>query len=176
MGTLNIWFVIIGAVIACRALSFAAIQWEMFGLRKSMTIERLLNEQKTCDALIGVYHLLVTTVGIWMMIMGSWEIFNQTIPPQTISMATPIVLITGFLGYISARIYFEAGYDLGGYYNEIVDYRKKQETVTKDNDNEVTFLRSYRRVKRHFWYSIVWMIFLFMTGIICKHVLYSHIY
>lgn len=176
MGTLNIWFVIIGAVIACRALSFAAIQWEMFGLRKSMTIERLLNEQKVCDALIGVYHLLVTAVGIWMMIMGSWEIFNTTPLPPTISMVLPVILITTFLVYISARVYLDAGYDLGGYYNEIVDYRKKQETVTKDNDNEVTFLRSYRRVKRHFWYALIWMLLLFVVGLFCKLVLYSHIY
>ena len=31
----------------------------------------------------------------------------------------------------------------------MIDYRSKQKVVTQDNDNEVTFIRSYQKVMKH---------------------------
>lgn len=163
MGNLNIWFFFIGAIIACRSLSFAAIQWEMFGLRKSMCIERIVNEQKVCDALVGVYHLIVVCVGLWLMVMGGWEIFRDSTPPQVLCVGCPLILWFAFGIYLLLRVYLNIGYDLKDFYQNMVAYRKEQEVVTKDNDNEVSFLRTYRRVKKHGIYSVIWMVLLMVA-------------
>ena len=31
----------------------------------------------------------------------------------------------------------------------MIDYRSKQKVVTQDNDNEVTYIRSYQKVMKH---------------------------
>ena len=31
----------------------------------------------------------------------------------------------------------------------MIDYRSKQKVVTEDNDDEVSFIRSYRKVMKH---------------------------
>lgn len=160
MGTLSIWIFFIGAFIACRAMSFAAIQWEMFSIRKSMCIERIVNEQRACDFLVAIYHTLVTLFGFWLMLFGGWEIFRETIPPLELSIAVPVILIILFGTYQTLRLYLDSGYDLTGFYEDMVAYRKKQEVVTDDNDNEVSFLRTYRRIKKHKWYALAWMIIL----------------
>lgn len=172
MGNLSIWVFFIGAIIACRALSFAAIQWEMFGLRKTMCIERIVHEQQACDALIGIYHLLVALIGFWMMLLGGWEVFRECTPPGSLGIMCPFLLFVLFIGYFALRLYLEAGYDLMGFYDDMIAYRKKQEVVTKDNDNEVSFIRSYKRVKKHLWYGIIWAGLLIIAMVIMKITIY----
>ena len=172
MGNLSIWVFFIGAFIACRSLSFAAIQLEMFGLRKSMCIKRIVHEQRACDALISVYHILVVLIGFWMMILGGWEVFRECTPPEVLGIMCPLMLVILFIGYFALRIYVGAGYDLSDFYDDMVAYRKKQEVVTKDNDNEVSFIRSYKRVKKHFWYALIWTGLLIIGMLIMKWILY----
>lgn len=172
MGNLSIWFVIVGAVIACRALSFSVIAWEMFTLRKTMCIERILYEQKACDALIGTYHLLVMLVGFWMMLMGVWEVFNETIPPQELGLAVPVGLIFLFAMYFEVRVILNSCYGITDFYNSMIEYRAKQEVVTQDNDNEVSYIRAYKRVKNHKWYAIVWVVLLIVAITLLKVYLY----
>ena len=49
------------------------------------------------------------------------------------------------------------------FYNNMVDYRSKQEVVTKDNDDEVDFLRTYRRVKKHIYYAVAWCVLIIIS-------------
>lgn len=172
MGNLSIWFVIVGAVIVCRALSFSVIAWEMYTLREGMCIKRIVHEQKTCDFLIGFYHFLVVLIGLWLMIMGGWEVFHNSAIPSEISMGIPFWLLVLFVLYFGLYIYLNIGYDLTGFYNDMVDYRSKQEVVTKDNDNEVSFIRSFKRVKKHIWYATVWAVLLIIAMIVFQIVLY----
>lgn len=160
MGTLSIWFFLVGAVLTCRALSFAVIQWEMFSLRKTMCIERIVHEQRACDLLIAIYHSLVVCIGLWLMLLGGWEVFNDSIVPLILCATTPIILLILFIVYLLLRIYLNTGYGLTDFYNDMVSYRSKQEVVTKDNDNEVSYIRSYKRVRNQKWYACGWMFFI----------------
>lgn len=172
MGNLSIWFVIAGAVIVCRALSFSVIAWEMYILREGMCIKRIVHEQKACDFLIGIYHFLVVLIGLWLMIMGGWEVFHNSEIPSEISMGIPFWLLVLFVLYFGLYIYLNTGYDLTSFYNDMIDYRSKQEVVTKDNDNEVSFIRSFKRVKKHIWYATVWAVLLIIAMIVFQIVLY----
>ena len=126
MGALSIWIFLVGAFITCRALSFAAIQWEMYTIREGMCIKRIVNEQKACDLLVAVYHTLISIIGIWMMIMAGWEVFTETLPPTWLTIGTPFALCIALAGYMTLRAYFDIGYDLSDFYKNMVDYRKKQ--------------------------------------------------
>lgn len=170
MGSLSIWLFFIGAIIACRAMSFAAIQLEMFTIRKTMCIERIVHEQRACDFLVTVYHILVTLFGFWLMLFGGWEVFRESIPPVELTIAVPFLLVVLFGTYQTLRLYLDSGYDLSGFYEDMVAYRKKQEVVTDDNDNEVSFLRTYRRVKKHRWYALAWML------ILIAFIIYNKVY
>ena len=45
----------------------------------------------------------------------------------------------------------------------MVYYRSRQEVVTKDNDDEVDFLRTYRKVKKHIYYAVAWCVLIVVS-------------
>lgn len=171
MEKVAIWFFIVGAILVCRALSFAVIQWEMFTLRDSTCIKRIVREQKVCDVLIGIYHTLVVLFGINLIMIGGWGVFHTTTLPVELGVACPLILLILFVGYYLLKCYLFYGYDLKDYYTDMVKYRRAQEVVTKDNDHEVSFLQAYRRIEKHQWYAGFWMLLILGVLLYCRFVL-----
>lgn len=171
MEKVTIWFFIVGAILVCRALSFAAIQWEMFTLRDLTCIKHIVKEQKVCDALIGIYHTLVVLFGFNLIMIGGWGVFRGTTLPIEFGIVCPMVLLILFACYYILKIYLFDSYDLKDYYTNMVKYRKAQEVVTEDNDHEVSFLRAYRRVEKHQWYVVFWLALIIGVLMYCKFML-----
>lgn len=166
MENLVLFYLIFGAIVACRAFSFAIIQWDLYNHRGASWLKRVVKEQKVSDIMVAFYHMSVTMLGIWIATIG---ILKGAFPLY----ATNIVMVTGLLiVFLMFAVYWimyfvlHKKYNLKMFYNNMVSYRKKQEVVTKDNDFEVNFLKTYRRAKKHIYYSIIWVILLFIFTIV----------
>ena len=113
-----------------------------------MCIERIVKQQKACDLLNTVYQAFVVLISLHFAIeclqlffnMGSIRMFN---------IASIIAISICYITYFILRFKMETEYHLDNFYNHMIDYRSKQKVVTQDNDNEVTFIRSYKKVMKH---------------------------
>ena len=113
-----------------------------------MCIERIVKQQKACDLLNTVYQVFVMLVSIYFATecvllgvnMSSIRVFN---------IVFIIAISICYIAYFIVRTKMETKYHLGNFYNHMIDYRSKQKVVTQDNDNEVTFIRSYQKVMNH---------------------------
>lgn len=150
-------YLIVGTVIACRSLSFAVVQCDMVGYHSSSCIKRIVKEQKSVDILVSLYHTAVTLFALWLIIYATFSI-EKCVIGITLQYILPMCCILGFGVYWLVFLYFEKKYKLKAFYANMVDYRSKQEVVTKDNDDEVDFLRTYRRVKKHIYYAVAWCV------------------
>lgn len=131
-----------------RALSFVITHIDLYGYRDTMCIERIVKQQKACDLLNTVYQAFVVLISLHFAIeclqlyfnMGSIRMFN---------IASIIAISICYITYFILRSKMETEYHLDNFYNHMIDYRSKQKVVTQDNDNEVTFIRSYKKVMKH---------------------------
>ena len=131
-----------------RAFSFLLMYIDLYGYRDTMCIERIVKQQKACDLLNTVYQAFVVLISLHLAIeclqlcfgMNSIRVFN-------IGSITTISIV--YITYFILRFKMETKYNLGDFYNHMIDYRSKQKVVTRDNDNEVTFIRSYQKVMKH---------------------------
>ena len=113
-----------------------------------MCIERIVKQQKACDLLNTVYQAFVMLVSIHFAIECLQLYFNMnSISEFNIGSITTISIC--YIIYFILRFKMETKYNLGNFYNHMIDYRSKQKIVTQDNDNEVTFIRSYKKVMKH---------------------------
>ena len=131
-----------------RALSFLVTYIHLYSCREIMCIERIAKQQKACDILNSVYQAFVMLVSIHFVIESILLLFNMdSIRVFNIGSITTISIV--YITYCILRFKMEMKYHLGNFYNHMIDYRSKQKVVTQDNDDEVTFIRSYQKVMKH---------------------------
>lgn len=157
---------IVGVVIFCRSLSFVVTQGSLRADRESWCIPRLVRQQKAADLLIILYNLAVTFVGLWLGLYGGWGVFSETTVPLWITLICPAVLLAFFIIYHIVFFLTNRKISMIHTFNEVVSYRKKQEVVTKDNDHEVNFIRSVKRILKDRKTSAVWAILLIVMMIL----------
>ena len=131
-----------------RALSFLATYIHLFSYREIMCIERIVKQQKACDQLNTVYQAFVMSVSIHFAIESILLLFN-TNSIRVFNIGSIITISIVYITYCILRFKMETKYNLGDFYNNMIDYRSKQKVVTRDNDNEVTFIRNYQKVMKH---------------------------
>ena len=131
-----------------RALSFLITYIYLYNNRAKMCIQRILEQQKAYDLLNAAYQSFVIMVSTYFTIGCTLLIFNID-SARAFNISSFIAITICYVTYFILRIRMETKHDLCNFYNHMIDYRSKQEVVTKDNDDEVTFIRSYRKVKRH---------------------------
>ena len=113
-----------------------------------MCIERIVKQQKACDLLNTVYQMFVALVSLHIAIECLQMNFNENSIRES-NIGSIITISICYITYFILRFRMEAKYQLGNFYNHMIDYRSKQKVVTRDNDNEVTFIRSYQKVMKH---------------------------
>lgn len=131
-----------------RALSFLITCVDLYNYRDKMCIERILKQQKACDLLIAVYQTSVMTVSLYLSIECIQRFFNMNFG-IVFNLMFFVAISICYITYCILRFKMEIKYDLCNFYNNMIDYRSKQKVVTQDNDDEVSFIRSYRKVMKH---------------------------
>ena len=131
-----------------REFSFLVMYIDLYNHRDTMCIERIVKQQKACDLLNAVYQTFVMLVFTYFAVecvllgvnMSSIRVFN---------IVSIIAISICYIAYFVVGFKMESKYHLGNLYNHMMDYRSKQKVVTQDNDNEVTFVRSYKKAMKH---------------------------
>lgn len=157
MEKFSLLIICLGAFILIRALSFVFMQIDFVKNCEKFCIERIAKEQKSCDKLIMAYHSFIMCVGTWISIIGFALLFKMN-NFFIINIICFIILFIAYNIYFFLKQKYLIGNDLPNFYNNMIDYRSKQKVVTKDNDNEVNFIRSYRKIQKHFYFINFWMI------------------
>ena len=131
-----------------RALSFLTTHIHLYSCRETICIERIVKQQKACDLLNTVYQAFVVSISLHFAIECLQLYFNMN-SIIMFNIASIIAISICYISYFVLRYKMETKYNLGNFYNHMIDYRSKQKVVTPDNDNEVTFIRSYKKVMKH---------------------------
>lgn len=131
-----------------RAFSFFLTHIDLHGYRDLMCIERIVKQQKACDKLNSVYQafvILISTHFTFECVL----LFSNMDSIRVFNISSLIVISISYITYFILRFKMETKYHLGNFYSHMIDYRSKQKVVTQDNDNEVTYIRSYQKVMKH---------------------------
>jgi hypothetical protein len=155
---------VVGALLTCKALSMFAMQWYLLSYRDRECIPRIVHHQKVVDGLIMIYYAIVIFLGGWLMSYAVTPIFCNDVS-LFVANGLPIVLIGLFIIYGLARILFNESFDLDNFYNDMIHYRKTLEVVTKDNDHEVNFIKTYQRVLQNDKWCVFWILFVLLIMI-----------
>ena len=131
-----------------KALSFVVTHIDLYNHRDTMCIERIVKQQKACDLLNTVYQAYVMLVSTYFAVESVLLGVNMS-SIRVFSIVSIIAISIVYITYFVLRFKMETKYHLGNFYNHMIDYRSKQKVVTRDNDNEVTFIRSYQKVMKH---------------------------
>ena len=131
-----------------RSLSFLIMYVDIYNYRIKMCIERIVKQQKACDLLNAVYQFFVMLVSLYFAV-ECFLLFFDISSVMVFNVASFVAITIAYTSYFVLRFKMETGHDLCNFYNHMIDYRSKQEVVTEDNDNEVSFIRAYRKVMKH---------------------------
>ena len=131
-----------------RALSFVLTYISMYNYRVKECIERILGQQKACDLLNAVYQFFVMLVSMYFAVEGILLLINKNFV-KSFDITFFIAISICYITYFILRLKMETKHNLCNFYNHMIDYRSKQKVVTQDNDDEVSFIRSYRKVMKH---------------------------
>lgn len=157
---------LISSYMMVRAFSIGLVHITMYRHRTTECVERIVNEQKACDFINAAYQFSVTLINLYIVIGCLLQLFNSPF----INIFTIIALLTIVSAYIAFFVIKSKTlirFNLPTFYNDMVKYRLQLTVVTKDNDNEVDFLRSYRKIlnqalKMNIWLVIFLILFLFI--------------
>ena len=138
----------LSAYFSLRSLSFAATHIYMHNYRVKECIERILEQQKACDLLNAVYQFFVMLVSMYFAVEGILLLINKNFV-KSFDITFFIAISICYITYFILRLKMETKHNLCNFYNHMIDYRSKQKVVTEDNDDEVSFIRSYRKVMKH---------------------------
>ena len=116
--------------------------------REELCIERIVKQQKACDLLNMVYRMLLLIMSLCLSIECLQLLFNEGCV-RKFNIVSLAIITVAHVASLVLNAKMEGGYDLKNFYDNMVDYRSKQEVVTADNDYEVSFIRSYLEVKRN---------------------------
>lgn len=147
-----------------RSFSFAMTHVSMYNYRDGECIERILKQQKACDLVNAAYQFFVMSVTACMVAEGIMLLLDATFIKQ-FNIVSLAVATVGYIAFFALKIRTETKHGLRNFYNDMVDYRARQEVVTQDNDHEVSFIMSYRKtmnhkVKMNLWYVAFLALFL----------------
>ena len=131
-----------------RSLSFLIMYVDIYNYRVKMCIERILKQQQACDLLNAVYQSFAMLVSLYFAV-GCFLLFFDISSVMVFNVASFVAITIAHTSYFVLRFKMEMKYHLGNFYSHMIDYRSKQKVVTQDNDNEVTFIRSYKKVMKH---------------------------
>ena len=131
-----------------RSLSFLIMYVDIYNYRIKMCIERIVKQQKACDLLNAVYQFFVMLVSLYFAV-ECFLLFFDISSVMIFNVVSFVAITIAHTSYFVLRFKMETDHDLCNFYNHMIDYRSKQKVVTKDNDNEVSFIRAYRKVMKH---------------------------
>ena len=156
----------VSSFMMARAFSFGMIHVAMHGYRKSECIERIVNEQKACDFINATYQMTITVINFFIVIGCLSFLFDVNLI-STFSWIALVIIFSLYVTFFVVKNKLMIRYNLPNFYNDMIDYRSKQKVVTKDNDNEVDFIRSYQKTinqktKMNIWFIISLILFLFI--------------
>ena len=129
-----------------------------------------------CQATEGVRYIKFCIPSVCVMVtihfaIESILLFFYTNSIRIFNISSIITISMCYMVYFVLRYKMETKYHLGNFYNNMIDYRSKQKVVTQDNDNEVTFIRSYKKVMKHkrninilYLASLVSLLYIFRTA------------
>lgn len=159
MEVLSILLMILSVFLFVRKFQMFDIYLFDYDYHETVTNERIKKFQLICDAFCVSYYLIITLVCGYYSYVCISNVFD--IKPDTYNTINIVLisllffLITTFL-IIKSFLYKKFG--VNDFYNNMVEYRSKQKVVTKDNDDEVSFLRSYKDLNKIEIYSYVWLL------------------
>jgi hypothetical protein len=154
-----LFVIILEVVLTSRNFSFVGTQWYLFSLRDSISIERFCQKQKACDSIILSYNTTAALTHLWGAIMLMSYLFDFRFSPVvliTISSAICLLLLL----QIVFRYATDKRYDLKNSYNAVVEFKRREKVVGKDNDHEVVFIRAYRKIKSERWWNVIWIVYI----------------
>ena len=131
-----------------KAFSYLATHIHLYSCREVICIERIAKQQKACDLLNAVHQVFVMLVCLYLAVVCMQLLFNLHSIMVT-NIVSIIVISLCYITYFVLRFKMETKYHLGNFYSNMINYRLKQEVVTEDNDYEVTYIRSYKKVMNH---------------------------
>ncbi|MBQ2424400.1 MAG: hypothetical protein II262_06320 [Alistipes sp.] len=154
-----LFVIILEVVLTSRNFSFVGAQWYLFSLRDSISIERFCQKQKACDSIIVSYNTTAALTHLCGAIMLMSYLFDFRFSPVvliTISSAICLLLLL----QIVFRYATDKRYDLKNSYNAVVEFKRREKVVGKDNDYEVVFIRAYRKIKSERWWNVIWIVYI----------------
>ena len=131
-----------------KALSYLATHIHLYSCREVICIERIAKQQKACDLLNALHQVFVMLVCLYLAVVCMQLLFNLHSIMVT-NIVSIIVISLCYITYFVLRFKMETKYHLGNFYSNMIYYRLNQEVVTEDNDYEVTYIRSYKKVMNH---------------------------
>ena len=166
MNNLILFLLCISGLMCFRAFSFAITHVSMYSYRDSMCIERIVKEQKACDFLNASYQFMITLMNLCLISTFIFMLCESNFINICI-IASLIIVMFAYLSFFFIKIKLENKHNLYNFYNQMIEYRSKQKVVTKDNDNEVSFIKSYKKtlnqkIKINCWLIISFIILLWL--------------
>jgi hypothetical protein len=61
---------------------------------------------------------------------------------------------------VVCRYAIDKKYDLRNFYNAVVEFKRNEDVVGKDNDYEVRFIQTYNEVKSERWWNAIWIVYI----------------
>lgn len=151
--------VILGVFLTTRYISFACTKWYLFSLRDSICIERFRQKQKAGDVIIASYNTTAALTHLWCAIMLMSCLYHFTISSAVLLMISCIVCALLLLQVV-CRYAIDKKYDLRNFYNAVVEFKRNEDVVGKDNDYEVRFIQTYNEVKSERWWNAIWIVYI----------------
>ena len=138
----------LSAWIFLKSASKAWLYIYIYRHRTELCIERIVKQQKACDLLNMVYSILLMAMGFCMSVECLLLVINKECS-EVFNMLSLAVITVAYIACLVLNLKMQNRYDLKNFYDNMVDYRSKQEVVTAENDYEVSFIRSYQEVNRY---------------------------
>ena len=159
MKILILILVIFGVFLTARYFSFASTKWSLFSLRDSICIERFRQKQKAGDVIIASYNTTAALAHLWCAILLVSCLFNFSIS-STVLLTTSCIVCALLLLQVVCRYAIDRKYDLRNFYNAVVEFKRNEDVVGKDNDYEVNYIRTYNEIKSERWWSALWIVYI----------------
>ena len=151
--------VILGAFLTARYFSFAGTKWYLFSLRDNICIERFRQKQKAGDIIIASYNTTAALTHLWSTIMLMSYLFNFSIS-STILLMTSCIVCALLILQVVCRYVIDKKYGLRNFYSAVVEFKRNEDVVGKDNDYEVRFIQTYNEIKSEKWWNAIWTVYI----------------
>lgn len=152
-------FVILGVFLTARYFSFAGTKWHLFSLRDSICIERFRQKQKVGDVIIASYNTTAALAYLWCTIKLISYLFNFS-GSSTVLLIISCIVCALLVLQVVCRYTIDRKFDLRNFYNAVVEFKRNEDVVGKDNDYEVNYIRTYNKIKSERWWNAIWIVYI----------------